>query len=528
LESLEDRIVPSLVEGTILVGTGPSPFATADQSSFSPAIIAVNPNTGVQIRLSIGQLLAVPTYIAQAPNQNLYVSDLKAFGTGAIIQIDTNTGQQTLLAKGGYIDGPNVLLFLNGFLYVANEGESSGVVHNIVQINPSTGQQRLITDGSSGGFSVPVGMALAPGNNIYVADEPGNVQGTDPGAIWEVNLDTGQQTLVSRGGLFDHPVDVAVEASGNLLVANTGNAGNSYSGGVVRVDPQTGAQTLVASFGADIGLDGIEVGRDGTIYVSAISTGVLPGRLFAVDPATGAHRLISSGRNLSMMEGIRAFHVTASSADRGSNPGTPNQQFVEQLYFDLLRRPVDPTGLASWSGLLDKGMPRTQVVAAFENSPEYQGLVVGDLYQLVLGRPVDSSGQSTWVNFLSRGGTAQQLETILLASDEFFAQHSNTDGFLPALYQVVLQRPIDGGGAQFWGRVSQSSALSRQAVVAGLLTSAESDRLQVQNLYMQFLNRPADPGGLDIFTNALLHGLSYEQVAFFLLSSAEYFARVQG
>src|SRR5438876_4898217 len=187
VESLEDRVVPSLAEGTILVGTGPSLFSGKDQSSFLPGIIAVNPSTGMQIRLSIGQLLALPTYIAQAPNQQLYVSDLKAFGTGAVIQIDPNTGNQTLVSKGGFIDGPNVLVFMNGFLYVANEGDSSGTVHNIVQINPSTGQQRLITDGSTGGFTVPVGMAPAPGNNIYVADEPGNVQGTDPGAIWDVS-----------------------------------------------------------------------------------------------------------------------------------------------------------------------------------------------------------------------------------------------------------------------------------------------------------------------------------------------------
>ena len=80
LESLEDRVVPSLAEGTILVGTGPSPFSGKDQSSFLPGIIAVNPNTGMQIRLSIGQMLALPTYIAQAPNQQLYVSDVKAFG----------------------------------------------------------------------------------------------------------------------------------------------------------------------------------------------------------------------------------------------------------------------------------------------------------------------------------------------------------------------------------------------------------------------------------------------------------------
>jgi hypothetical protein len=142
----------------------------------------------------------------------------------------------------------------------------------------------------------------------------------------------------------------------------------------------------------------------------------------------------------------------------------------------------------------------------------------------VLERPVDGLGQATWVSFLSRGGTAAQLEAILLGSDEFFAKHGNSDGFLPALYRVVLQRPIDPSGAQFWGQAPRSTAASRQAVAAGFLTSLEADQLQVESLYLQYLHRPADTGGLDIFTTALARGFTSEQVAVILLSSAEYFA----
>src|SRR5207253_8346916 len=122
------------------------------------------------------------------------------------------------------------LLFLNGSLYVANEGDASGTIHNIVRVDPITGAQKLITDGRSGGFSIPVGMAQGPGNTVYVADEPGNVQGTDPGKIWLVNLDTGQQTIISsnnrtQGVLFNHPQDMALDGSGGLYVLNGGNNG---------------------------------------------------------------------------------------------------------------------------------------------------------------------------------------------------------------------------------------------------------------------------------------------------------------
>jgi hypothetical protein len=121
LERLEDRIVPSIADGTLLVATAPSPFASQDQSGFPTGMIGVNPSTGAQIAVSTGGLFSLPTYSAEAPNLQLYVTDLTAFGTGAVIRVDPNTGQQFLVAKGGMLNGPNAIAFINGSLYAANE-----------------------------------------------------------------------------------------------------------------------------------------------------------------------------------------------------------------------------------------------------------------------------------------------------------------------------------------------------------------------------------------------------------------------
>src|SRR6266849_2125666 len=315
LERLEDRVVPSLADGTILVTTAPSTLSNQDQSSFPTGIIAVDPSTGAETPLSTGGQFTLPTYVREAPNQQLYVTDIQAYGTGAIFRVDPNSGQQSLLTKGGLIDGPNTLVYLNDFLYVATLGDSSGKVHNIVQVDPNTGAQKLISDGSSGGFSVPTGMTAAAGHNIYVVDEPGNVQGADPGAIWVVNLDTGKQTLLVHGGLLDHPQDIAVEPNGDLIVGNTGSAANSYAGSVIRINPQTGAQALVSSFGYNTGLDSLDLGVDGRIFVGAISNGPTPGRIYSVNANTGSQCIVSSGGSISLVEGIRVFR-------KGSGPAT--------------------------------------------------------------------------------------------------------------------------------------------------------------------------------------------------------------
>src|SRR5262249_47780236 len=122
---------------------------------------------------------------------------------------------------------------------------------------------------------------------------------------------------------------------------------------------------------------------------------------------------------------------------------TANQLYVSKLYLDLLQRPVDSSGLASWTTMLDKGGSRAQVVAGIQNSPEYHVAEVQPLYGSVLQRVAEPAAVSHWAGFLDQGGTVEQLEAILLGSDEYFNRfgHGTRDGFLQALYQLVLHRP---------------------------------------------------------------------------------------
>ncbi len=64
---------------------------------------------------------------------------------------------------------------------------------------------------------------------------------------------TGAQTVVSSGGFFVGPYGLAIEASGNILVADA----NAQA--VIRVDPVSGAQTLVSSGGLFVVPAGIAI-----------------------------------------------------------------------------------------------------------------------------------------------------------------------------------------------------------------------------------------------------------------------------
>jgi hypothetical protein len=204
-----------------------------------------------------------------------------------------------------------------------------------------------------------------------------------------------------------------------------------------------------------------------------------------------------------------------------------NQVFVIHAYADLLQRSPEPAGLAVWTGLLDQGMSRTEVVTRIEGSGEYRTLVVQSLYGRLLGRAADSTGLTGWASFLSQGNTAEQLQALLLSSDEYFSRHGGTNtGFLQALYTDTLQRPIENGGAQIWGQ-ALANGLPRSAVATAVLASPESDGLEVASLYHQFLRRDADNVGLVGFTGLLQQGVSNEAVLALLLGSNEYLTRWQ-
>ncbi len=97
-------------------------------------------------------------------------------------------------------------------------------------------------------FGKAAAVSLNPGD-ILVADS--SDFGGSAGVI-RVDPETGAQTVVSSGGVFVNPAGIAIAANGDLLAADENTFGGPCPvgcGGIVRVDPTTGAQTVVSSGG---------------------------------------------------------------------------------------------------------------------------------------------------------------------------------------------------------------------------------------------------------------------------------------
>ena len=133
-------------------------------------------------------------------------------------------------------------------------------------------------------------VSIRPGDLLVADSQTGSDQ---RGAIIRVNPLTGAQTLVSGGGSFVDPSGIAFGQHGQLLVVD----GNAFGGGgaLFAVNPLTGAQTAISSGGAFVNPGGVAVGPGNQIFVADAGAFGGTGRIIRVNPNTGAQQQIASG-----------------------------------------------------------------------------------------------------------------------------------------------------------------------------------------------------------------------------------------
>lgn len=369
----------------------------------------------------------------------------------------------------------------------------------------------------SGSFTDPaVPAGFAPfniqnlGGKLYVtyakqdADQVDEVAG--PGLGFVSVFDTNGnllQHLVSNGplnapwGLVLAPASFG-QFSNDLLVGNFGD------GHISAFDPDTGdfKGQLSDPSGQPISIDGLW----GLTFGNGVSAGGKDVLFFTAGPDDETHGLFGS------------LQVA----------GTPSDQFVSQLYRDLLNREPDAEGLAFYSNLLDQGkLDRLQTALAIESSPEFKNLVVTDDYEEVLRREPDPAERTAALQFLNQGGTEAGLEVRLLATPEYFANRggSTNAGFVQAVYEDVLGRSASANEVQAWTQLLDQGT-SRTTVAQGIVFSKESLTGAVERRYDKLLNRSADTAGLNAWVAALEGGMSLEQVTAFFTASPEYFGDI--
>ena len=127
----------------------------------------------------------------------------------------------------------------------------------------------------------PGDLLVVDGSAFSVPDAP-----NPSGGVIRVDPVSGAQAPVSSGDLMFNPVAIAREADGHILVSNPG----IFAANVLRIDPVTGTQTVAASGGSVTYPFGLAVEADGNILIADASARAI----IRVDPVSAAQSIVSA------------------------------------------------------------------------------------------------------------------------------------------------------------------------------------------------------------------------------------------
>lgn len=189
-------------------------------------------------------------------------------------------------------------------------------------------------------FAVAATSASAA-SPVYIADN------TSPGAILKLNPQTGKVTTVASGAPLSQPSGITVANSGKLLVSDDG------ANAIFRVDPASGNVHQIASGPFVFPFD-LEQSGDGSIYVTDADAGPGgTGAVFRVNPTNGNVATVVQGGNLlnpwGLALGRRGKLFLAD--DQESSSGNNGRIFKVNIANKSVRivatggKLVDPTGL---------------------------------------------------------------------------------------------------------------------------------------------------------------------------------------
>lgn len=235
-----------------------------------PALIAkLDPVTMDPTPISYGPIVSIPEAVAVDRQGRILVADLNQ----GIVQVDAATGAQTLLASAALLGGQSkgICVAPDGALFVSVLGSAPGVV-------------RLAADGSSvtpvtsgNHITYPGGLTLGPDGALYVAeiatpeDNGGIINGIrGHGSIVRVDPGSGGQTMIAADSLFLGPFDIAFVNPDEVWTANHGYVAGRR-GCFVSTRISTGLSTFALQF-SPCRSQGIAVADNGTVFVSDCNT----------------------------------------------------------------------------------------------------------------------------------------------------------------------------------------------------------------------------------------------------------------
>ena len=243
-----------------------------------------------------------------------------------LVRVDPASGATGIVTEGGDL-GNAIGVAFDDHPHIVTVTDGGKLIHVV----PASGAQHVLLDSGSRWQDVAVmpddsfaavSLASASPGGVFRLDHAGTVARINTGthlgdgatgivlgkdgalyvsergkrAVIRVDPTSGAETVISRGGHFISPSGIARSADGHLLVVDQG------ADKVVHVDPATGQQRLISSGGELRAPVDIAQEPGGAILV----VDQAGDKLIRIDPRTGAQRIVAQG---GLLAGIRSVEV---------------------------------------------------------------------------------------------------------------------------------------------------------------------------------------------------------------------------
>lgn len=220
---------------------------------------------------------------------------------------------------------------------------------------------------------------------------------------------------------------------------------------------------------------------------------------------------------------------------------------VARLYLAFFGRPADTPGLAFWLEQRAGGSSIDEIAGAFADSDEFRSLAgdpdnatfVDNVYANVLGRAPDVAGRDFWVRRLDEGMTRGELVVAFSDAPEFVTltgtrpPTAGSEGAVTRLYWAFFQRPAEPVGLDYWSDEVDSGRAPLAAVSDLFANSAEfvatygplSNQEFLDLVYDNVLGRRADDGGFNYWLTQLEAGRARGDIMLAFANSPEFILR---
>ena len=206
--------------------------------------------------------------------------------------------------------------------------------------------------------------------------------------------------------------------------------------------------------------------------------------------------------------------------------------YVSALYWDILNRAADQSGLDAYNYQLHHGASQEQVANSIWNSVEHRGIEVDGFYKTLLHRNADPVGRQYYIDQLRSGVSEESVMLTIATSGEYIQRNPLGEAYINALYHDVLGRDADAEGLASWldqlkaaDQVYSSTDTYHKDQVGVAWNFIHSHERHTQIIFGHYdknLLRDPDPDGEADWVNKLDQGAREDAVALAFMTCLEY------